>query len=143
VEFVYLANAAPYSIHYNPYNLEVVPHAEIKVCACVLCVRVCVCVCVCVCCVCVRVRVHVRVYVVYVYLPSFFCIGRFLYLLSACLHAIYFLTFTVRVYVGMLEYHSGPSCCRHSLSTDDCIAPTACSDFCENKVICSKTDYFY
>jgi hypothetical protein len=31
VEFVYLVNAAPYSVHYNPYNLEVVPHAAIKV----------------------------------------------------------------------------------------------------------------
>jgi hypothetical protein len=61
VEFVYLANAAPYSIHYNPYNLEVVPHAEIKVCACVLCVRVCVCVCVCVLCVCACACARARV----------------------------------------------------------------------------------
>ncbi|KAJ9522808.1 hypothetical protein QJQ45_019796, partial [Haematococcus lacustris] len=30
VEFVYLRNAAPHSVHPNHYNLEVVPHSEIK-----------------------------------------------------------------------------------------------------------------
>lgn len=33
VEFVYLRNAAPDSVRFNPYNLDVVPHAEVQVCA--------------------------------------------------------------------------------------------------------------
>ncbi len=31
IEFVYLRNAAPNSVSYNPYNLEIVPHADVKV----------------------------------------------------------------------------------------------------------------
>ncbi|GAX73618.1 hypothetical protein CEUSTIGMA_g1069.t1 [Chlamydomonas eustigma] len=30
LEFVYMRHAEPYSVHWNPYNIEVVPHAQIK-----------------------------------------------------------------------------------------------------------------
>jgi hypothetical protein len=31
LEFVYMRHAEPLSVHWNPYNIEVVPHAQIKV----------------------------------------------------------------------------------------------------------------
>ncbi len=31
LEFVYMCNADPDSVHWNPYNIDIVPHAQIKV----------------------------------------------------------------------------------------------------------------
>jgi hypothetical protein len=31
LEFVYMRNADPDSVNWNPYNIEIVPHAQIKV----------------------------------------------------------------------------------------------------------------